>query len=62
MQNEPQRRLQDLKSRRTNGASLSLGLSSSFLLVLLVASNYGSENIFKNVTWIQLLLYSSPVK
>ncbi len=42
--------------------SLSLGLSSSFLLILLVASNYGSENIFKNVTWIQLLLYSSPVK
>lgn len=41
---------------------LSLGLSFSFLLILLVASNYGSENIFKNVTWIQLLLYSSPVK
>ncbi len=50
------------QDKRRLSLSLGLSFSSSFLLILLVASNYGSENIFKNVTWIQLLLYSSPVK
>lgn len=55
-------RLEVAQDKRRLSLSLGLSFSSSFLLILLVASNYGSENIFKNVTWIQLLLYSSPVK
>lgn len=42
--------------------SSSFVLNSSFLLHFTRESNYGSENIFKNVKWIQHLLYSSPVK
>lgn len=59
------------KSYRTNSTSIYLSnlaisssfvLNSSFLLHFTRESNYGSENIFKNVKWIQHLLYSSPVK